>query len=140
MRIRVACIILGLLLVGSVVVSCAGHSGRRHVICDFALDSGTFEGRLVTRTGPGVTFMVERVHPNVAAVRTGSRVPVAGRQVVVHYDAGNEQLLRVGRRYKVKVWWLGDAQSRLRFVSGVHVANRPCSGGTVYADGSAIET
>jgi hypothetical protein len=84
--------------------------------------------------------MAERVHPNAAAVRAGLRIPVAGKQVVVHYDAGNEHFLRVGSRYKVKVWWLGDSDSRRRFVSGIHVAKLPCSGGTVYADGSAIKT
>ena len=136
----IALSLLGVLVAGSSLVSCDSRGGPRRVICDYAQDSGTFEGRLVTLDGPGVTFMVERVDPNVAAARIGKRIPVAGKRVVVHYDRGNEQFLHRGRQYKVRVWWVGESQSRLRFFSGVHVANQPCSGGTVYADGSPIET
>ena len=53
----------------------------------------------------------------------------------MHYDEGGAGFLRVGRRYQVMAWWLSD-----HLFSGVHTANPVCSGGTVYADGSAIDT
>jgi hypothetical protein len=141
MRLRaISLVLLGVLLAGSLVASCGSSGGKRRVICDYAQDSGTFVGRLLTLAGPVATFTVERMHPNAAAVSTGRKVPVVGLPVTVHLDAGNEQYLRVGRDYKVKVWWLGDSPSKLRFVSSVHVAKQPCSGGIVYADGSAIAT
>lgn len=136
----IALSLLGVLGAGSLVVSCDSPDGQRRVICDYAQDSGTFEGRLVTLDGPGVTFMIERVHPNVAATRSGRHIPPVGKPVVVHYDNGDEKFLHRGRRYKVQVWWIDESQSRLRFVSGVRVADRPCSGGTIYANGSAIDT
>ena len=64
-----------------------------------------------------------------------THVPSVGASVAVHYADGQEWFLRVGRRYQVGVSWNGKT-----FESGVRVADEPCSGGTVYANGSAIDT
>jgi hypothetical protein len=123
-------LLVGLLAVAAFVTGC--DPGR--VICDYAADSGTFVGRLVERHGSAATFLVETVQPNASALAADLSRPVEGDHVVVHYQDHDEQFLHVGERYSVKVWPIK------RFFSSVHTANHPCSGGTVHADGIAIDT
>jgi hypothetical protein len=81
-----------------------------------------------------VTFRVESAQPNRTADPSVSHRLETGRLAVVHYEAHEERFLRVGERYKVKVWPIAG------FLSSVHTSDRPCSGGTVHADGAPIDT
>jgi hypothetical protein len=128
-RLKVA-LVVGVLAATTPVGSCS--SSTRRVICDYAQDSGTFVGRLVGRHGSSVAYRVEAVQPSEGAAALPQ--PVRGTLVVVHYEAHEEQFLHAGERYSVRVWPING------FFSGVHTANRPCSGGTVHADGTAIDT
>lgn len=117
--------ILGLTLAPALLGSCGG------VDCSSRGFDATFVGRLTavhTATG---TFMVE----SVQVEQRSTHVPTVGTLVAVRYADGQERFLRVGKRYRVAVSWNGK-----EFESGVHVANEPCSRGTLYADGSAIDT
>ena len=130
MRIRLkAALVVGVLAAATLVSSC-DNTGR--VICDYAQDSGTFAGRLVERHGSSLTYRVEALQPSEGAAALPQ--PVRGTLVVVHYENHEEQFLHVGQRYSVKVWPIRH------YYSGVHTANRPCSGGTLHADGTAIDT
>jgi uncharacterized protein YcfL len=133
-----ASVLVVVLLALVMLAGCSSSGGRPRVICDYAQDSGTFDGPLLSLSGSAATFRVDRVHTNPNARRLPK--PTAGKTVVVHYDLGDEQFLRVGKRYTVKVTWVGGTSATRQFVSGVHTADHVCSGGTVYADGSAIDT
>jgi hypothetical protein len=126
-------LVVGALAATTLVASCSttGTTTPR-VMCDYAQDSGTFVGRLVGRHGSSVTYRVEAVRPSEGAAALPQ--PVRGTLVVVHYEAHEEQFLHAGERYSVRVWPING------FFSGVHTADRPCSGGTVHADGTAIDT
>jgi len=96
-------------------------------------DSGVFVGRLTSVHGDNATFSVESWTP----ARGGALVspaPVVGSTVVVEYVSNEIRFLHVGRRYAVSVF---DGDHGLG--SGVHTANS-CSGGTVNANGSSIDT
>ena len=126
-------VLLGL-LAASLVVGCRGHGGTRHVICDYAQDSGTFVGRVVKIDGPTVTYFVEKLKPVPAGEVPRRNAPVPGKTVFVRYDQQEQRYLHVGNRYTVTVWSFDG------YMSGVHHSDAVCSTGTVHADGSAIDT
>lgn len=122
--------LLGLLLAATLVSSCV----TQRVKCSMAPDAGSFVGSVVEIHGSAVTFRVETVQRNTSAIAAEFPRPVEGHHVVVHYQDHDEQFLHVGERYSVKVWPING------FSSSVHTANHACSGGTVHADGTAIDT
>ena len=72
----------------------------------------------------------------MSGVATG-RPPrlAAGSFVTVRYYAGTAQFLHDRRRYTVNAY-VNDGE----YWSDVRTADRPCSGGTQYADGRLIDT
>ncbi len=131
MRCRVFAGLLGVLCAGALLTSCTPS----HSKCSMAPTAGTFVGTLIERRGSTATFRVVRVVPDG---RDASPIrPEAGRLAVVRYERHEEQFLRTGDRYLVTVW--PDPKGN-GFFSSVHMANHDCSGGTVHADGSAIDT
>jgi hypothetical protein len=131
-RIRsTAAVVLVLFAATAFLASCS-NSGR--VICDYAQDAGTFVGPLVRLRGANATFFVEQVKPNSSPAASALPRQPSRRLVVVRYEQKEQQYLHVGRRYSVRVWAING------FFSSVHVAGHKCSGGTVYANGSAIDT
>jgi hypothetical protein len=117
------------------VAGCDSTGGAKATAaCDYAQDSGTITGRLLALDGSTATFTVEKATPNPKAIRT----PLAANatKVVVRYDEGDEQFLTIGKDYKVRVWPTGAT----KYLSSVHRDDHPCSGGTTYADGTAIAT
>jgi hypothetical protein len=130
MRVRSILVAAILLLGCTTVTSCS------HAICDPAPTAATFVGRLATVRDDTATFAVETVAtPDRTDAAPVGVVPLAGKSVAVRYSDDEQRFLRVGRRYAVMVW-LDEAT----FVSGVHHSDDPCSTGTTYADGSAINT
>jgi|SRR6185437_9022629 len=128
-------LVVGVLVLGTLVVGCDANGGTKPTaVCDFAQDSGTITGRLTSLDGSTATFTVEHATPNPNAIRT----PLAANatRVVVRYDEGDEQFLTIGKDYEVKVWPAGAS----KYLSSVHRDDHPCSGGTTYADGTAIAT
>jgi hypothetical protein len=121
---------IAMLAAAALMASCTTPRG----ICDYAADAGTFAGRVEQTHGSAVSFRVERLQQEATSARTKPHSPIAGQVVVVRYEKHEEQFLRVGQRYLVRVWWIGH------YFSGVHMANHACSTGTVHADGSAIDT
>ena len=119
----------------ALAVVAAGCTQR--VDCSQAVPDAVFTGVLRSERGNTVEFAVETVTPSYGRSPTGRGAPlvVVGAIVSVFYDAGTAQFLRVGERYSVSAIWIGG-----RFVSDVHTADRPCSGGTTYADGRNIDT
>ena len=135
MRIRpMSALALGLVLAASAISACDSGPGHPRVMCDYAMDAGTFVGRVVSVRGAEATFRVESAQPKRAADASVLHRLQKGRLAVVHYEAHEERFLRVGERYKVKVWPIAG------FLSSVHTPDRPCSGGTVHADGAPIDT
>jgi hypothetical protein len=125
---------LAVLIAASVLVSCGSGRVDSRAMCDYALDAGSFIGRVVGIHGREVTFRVESVQPNRIAEAGKLPHPEKGRVVAVRYEAHEERFLHVDERYKVKVWPIHG------YFSSVHTADRPCSGGTAHADGEPIET
>ena len=131
-RARGLAVVVGLLLASIAGTSCAGSD----VECSMLPSSGTFVGTLRSIQGTSATFTVESWTPTQNdAASTPSAAPVVGASVAVQYSAKEVAFLRVGRRYSVLVYD-GDGG----FVSSVRHADDKCSGGTVYADGSKIDT
>lgn len=121
-------------IVGSVVsAALLGSCARTVTDCSEVGWDATFVGRVTAIQPAAAEFTVETVtaEPGSQTAHT----PVAGKSIAVHYDGGQERYLRVGEEYEVSEAWLGG-----RFVSGVHVGGDACSGGTVHADGSSIDT
>jgi hypothetical protein len=125
---------LAMLTAALVAASCTSDRVESRAMCDYALDAGTFVGRVVGIDGPEVTFRVESVQPNRIAESRKFPHPEKGRVVAVRYEAREERFLHVDERYKVKVWPTHG------YFSSVHTADRPCSGGTAHADGEPIAT
>jgi hypothetical protein len=125
---------LAMLTAALVAASCASDRVESRAMCDYALDAGTFVGRVVGIDGPEVTFRVESVQPNRIAESRKLPHPEKGRVVAVRYEAHEERFLHVDERYKVKVWPIHG------YFSSVHTSDRPCSGGTAHADGEPIAT
>jgi|1185.fasta_scaffold93540_2 hypothetical protein len=134
-RFLVVSLLAGVLVLLSLVAGCDSNGGTKRVVCDYAMDSGTFTGRLTALDGRSATFTVTHTTPNPQAVRA----PLAkdATKVVVRYGQGDEQLLTIGKDYKVKVTPTGTAGATT-YVSSIHRKEHPCSGGTTYADGTAI--
>ena len=112
--------------------------GPGRVDCSLAPRADVIVGTAVARRGSTVTFVVASVRRNPDAVTTsgfgGPRLRT-GERIAVRYDQGSAQFLRIGSRYQVYLWWASGS-----FWSEVHTANHACSGGTVYANGAAIDT
>jgi hypothetical protein len=127
-----------LLLLGTFVFASIGAGSGTAGACSCVQDSGTFDGRVVVRNGSGVTFLVESVQPNLSPSPIKVHAPpVAGHRVVVRYEHGEEQFLHIGRRYSVKVWWLGISGHPAQFLSSV-AGGQSCCGGTTHLDGTTI--
>jgi hypothetical protein len=127
-----AVLALSFLAMTTLVVSCGG---RGRVICDYAPPAYTVKGPLVGRQGSVATYLIDSVWRSQSGFREPPKL-LAGQRVNVRYEHGQAQFLRVGDRYRVTLWWISDAG----FWSGVHMGDEACSGGTVYADGSPIDT
>jgi hypothetical protein len=124
--------IIAAIAAATVMSSC----GAPRTICDYAPSVGTIVGPAVERDGSAVTFVVESTNRGSAVPGvTLPPPPSVGSRVTVHYDKGEAQFLRIGTRYRVELWETSDG-----LASGVHTANRACSGGTLRADGAPIET
>ena len=109
----------------------------RNVSCSKSAPTNTIVGRLVARNGSTTTFTVESVLQSSGPRQAAPTAPVLepGQTLTVKYYQDHARFLRVGTRYRVALFWLGGA-----FESDVHTASDPCSWGTTYADGRAIDT
>ena len=105
--------------------------------CSLAAPAGAVVGEVVRIDGGGADLIVEQRTPyEPTSGRSQPELPRVGARVHVAYE-GDEEFLRVGRRYSVT---LRDVP-KLGWFSGVHTAEEVCGGGgTVYADGAAIDT
>jgi hypothetical protein len=124
--------VVGLLFAATVGGGACGASGP----CDGPAPggSGTFVGRLTAVRGEHATFAVETYAPNPGGPVL-TTPPRAAASVDVRYDSDEIKFLRTGRRYSVVVFPTENGPG-----SGVHHADDNCSGGTVYANGSRIDT
>jgi hypothetical protein len=109
-----------------------------------------FDGTVVVKAADVVTFIVDRV-PDPPQATAAGPAPAPGQEpsdhgasgtqpdlspgspVVVRYDSGTAKYLRIGKRYSVSLYGPG--------LDGTYTSDvgSPC-GGTVYADGRAIDT
>jgi hypothetical protein len=105
--------------------------------CSSAAPADTIVGRLVARNGSTATFTVESVLPSSGPRQAAPTAPVLepGQTLTVEYYQHHARFLRVGTRYQVALFWRDSS-----FESDVHTASDPCSWGTTYADGRAIDT
>ncbi len=115
------------------LTSCSGN-----VTCDYGQATDTIIGRVIAREGATATFSIESVVQSSSGSNSASRPPelVPGQAVAVRYYRDRSRFLRVGTSYRVELSWNGSGA----FESDVHVAGDPCSRGTVYANGRAINT
>ena len=120
-----------------IVMSVASCAATPRVLCDYPATADMIVGRLLARRGVTATFEVTSVTPGASSPGSRSKPPaiVKGQRLTVRYYGSQAQYLRVGREYRVELWWLSN-----QFQPGVHVASDACSTGTTYADGSAINT
>jgi hypothetical protein len=109
--------------------------GESEAKCDYAPTAGDLIGTLTERDGSHAEFMVESIRASSTPRPAGAPALVVGTHVRVHYDGSTSQFLHVGSRYSVTLWWL-----KAEFWSDIHRADAECSAGTVYADGSSINT
>ena len=119
--------IVSLVVPSGLLASCSA------VDCSKTGNDATFVGRLTAIRPGAAEFTVETV--TIEQGFSPAHVPVAGTSITAAYADGQERFLRVGDRYQVSEAWIGGG-----FASGVHVASDACSGGTVHADGSRIDT
>jgi hypothetical protein len=116
-------------LVAAVAASFAlGSAPRPAMALSCVPSAGIVTGRLVVLDGTNATFVVESAQP-------GSRdapPPSAGSRITIRYG-GDAQFLRVGTRYRAQLLSLGNG-------FGSYVHSSECTSGTVYADGSRIDT
>src|SRR4051812_30268146 len=111
--------------------------GAGRIICEYGGPTDTIVGRLVAREGSKATFSIQSVTYASRPRSSASAAPALdpGQIVAVRYYRDHVKYLRVGSLYRVELFWGGD-----HFESDVHTAADPCSRGTVYADGDAIDT
>ena len=122
--------VVGLLSTPAALTACSTS-------CDKSAPAQTIVGLVIARTDSAATFSIESVSiPRGAASEPAAPVLVRGRTVEVSYFADHAKYLRVGTRYRVDLSW----NRTDGFASDVHTSDEPCSGGTVYADGSSINT
>src|SRR5258706_11386073 len=95
---RITAVGLAVLIAVSVAVSCGPSRVAGRAMCDYALDAGTFIGRVIAIHGREVTFRVESVQPNRIAEARQLRHPEKGRVVAVGYEAHEERFLQVEQR------------------------------------------
>jgi hypothetical protein len=104
--------------------------------CSIAAPAFTFTGSARAKSHDRVTFTVASVQPGPGP--SAVALPAPGSEIVVRYWDGDERFIDVGTSYSVTVW--GDPQTA-DYGSGVHTAEDHCGGGgTVLADGGAIDT
>jgi hypothetical protein len=127
-----AVLALSVLAMTTFLVSCGARARAK---CQYAPTAYTVKGPLVERHGAVATYVIDTLWRSQGGFEQPPELAV-GQRVDVRYDHGRAQFLRVGDRYQVKLWWDSDAG----FTSGVHMAEDACSTGTVYADGSSIDT
>ena len=94
-----------------------------------------FIGTLFERGGNHAEFVVDSLRPIPSTPPPGTPSLTAGQRVKVHFDGSTAQFLHGESRYDVSLWW-----HNREFWSDIHTADRPCSGGTVHAGGSSINT
>jgi hypothetical protein len=124
--------VLGLFLAGvaiapwtaAVATSCGDGKGDAEIV-----------GRLTSKRDATATFRVETVkagpHPSANAP-----LPAPETSLPVYYYDGDARFLHAGQRYDAQIWW-----DEGRFTAHVTTAEDLCGGGgTLHADGSAIET
>jgi hypothetical protein len=105
--------------------------------CDKSAPTVTIVGRVTVRSTSKATFSIESVSPSTNVTPDPATPVLApGKNVTVRYFADHAKYLRVGTRYRVDLFWDGAGS----FESDVHTSDEPCSGGTVYANGSSINT
>jgi hypothetical protein len=120
----------------SLMVASCGESKSK---CSSAQTAYRFIGTVLERGGNHADFVVNSIRPISSTPPPGMPLLTAGQHVKVHFDwdldGSTAQFLHVGSRYDATLWWQND-----EFWSDIHTADRPCSGGTVHADGSSINT
>ena len=121
-------VILGLALAPVGLASCARG------MCSSAGYDAMIVGRLTAKSAGTGTFGTESVYVFPGRLRD-PHLPEVGETVAIHYADNQERFLHVGTRYRVNTSWQANG-----FVSGVHMAEDACSGGTVHADGTRIDT
>jgi hypothetical protein len=121
-------VVAGLLFASTTISSCA------HSDCSKSGTSGTVVGTLTSVSGENATFTVQSWTPT-PGVALETATPTVGSDVVVRYSSTEIRFLHVGKHYSVLVYENGTG-----FDSGVHHADDNCSGGTIYANGKAIDT
>jgi hypothetical protein len=125
------------LAVGGLLVAPLTLTACTDVRCSQSLPTETIVGRLVARQGSTATFSIESLSqaPSPPSSGTAPPVLVPGHTVAVAYFGDHAKYLRVGSHYLVELYWRAGY-----FRSDVHTADDPCSRGTAYADGHAIDT
>jgi hypothetical protein len=126
-----ACVAIGTLGLSLMVASC----GESMAKCSFVPTAYEFIGTVFERGGNHAEFVVDSLRPISRTPPLGTPSLDVGQHVKVHFDGSTAQFLHVASRYEVSVWWQNH-----EFRSDIHTADRPCSGGTVHAGGSSINT
>ena len=109
--------------------------GQSGVKCSVIGDAYQFVGSVVSHHGNHAEFVIDSMLPTAGPRPIDAPVLAVGERVKVHYDGSTAQFLHVATGYDVGVFWLDN-----EYWSDIHTADRPCSGRTVYADGSSINT
>jgi hypothetical protein len=130
-----ACVAIGVFGLSLMVASC----GESMAKCSFVPTAYEFIGTVFERGGNHAEFVVDSLRPISSTPPPGTPSLNAGEHLKVHFDGdfdgSTAQFLHVGSRYEVSLWWQNH-----EFWSDIHTADRPCSGGTVHAGGSSINT
>lgn len=127
-----ATLLVGVVLAGAFALAMPTPAGG----CSIAAPLFTVTGSAVEKSNDRVTISVSSAQPGPAP--SASTIPNVGTEVVVRYGDDDARFIRVGTDYLVTVW--GDPQTA-DFGSGVRTAEDDCGGGgTVFADGSSINT
>lgn len=125
------CVAVAVIGLSLMLTSC----GESEAKCSSAPSAGDLIGTLTRRHGSHAEFLIESIRPTSTPPPAGAPALVVGTHVRVHYGDSTAQFLHVGSRYAVEMWW-----HNAEFWSDIHTADWPCSGRTVYADGSSINT
>jgi len=118
------------LAAASSVAACTGA-----IACSMVGPARQVVGLLLHHSDATATFRVESLGEPTQGYRDVPQLQVGGLVTVTYWD-GTAQFLRNGDRYSVGLFWIDGAT----FESTVHTADKPCSFGTTYADGRAIDT
>jgi hypothetical protein len=108
--------------------------------CSMAAPAFTLTGPATAKQAHVVTFRVDKIESSFGTSTTPlpGDAPSIGSSVDVKYWDGDEQFLHVGNDYMVTAW---SDRTTGQYGSGVRTAEDNCGGGgTINADGSAIDT